>query len=325
MQHVIGSGIAMMYNQTEQLEKRSKRIEVVVVIPTLDEEAGIGTIIDQIQSALRGREFAILVVDGHSSDKTREIAKEKGATVIFQRERGYGDGLLSGFDYAASTFSPQIIAMMDGDGTYNPSDIPKIIDPILENEADLVSGDRLNNLQPDAMSFTNRIGNRIISSLSRRFLGLRLRDTQCGLRAFRTELAFNFTGQSDGMAFATEMLVDAKQARARIKEVPINYSARLGRAKLSPFKDGSRILGIIIRLIRDCKPLLFFGAIGAIMSLAGLVLGSSVVVEWIRTGTVNRVPTAMLTVLFVLIGVQFFSLGLVADMIKGVRSRRLRF
>lgn len=315
----------MMYNQIEQLQNRSKRIEVAVVIPALNEEEGIGAIIDNVRKSLGDREFVIIVVDGHSSDKTREIAKEKGATVIFQRERGYGDGLLSGFDYAASTFAPSIITMIDGDGTYDPNDIPRILEPIINNEADLVSGDRLDNLLPKAMSFTNRIGNRIISSLSRRFLGLRLKDTQCGLRAFRTELAFNFTGQADGMAFATEMLVDAKQARARMMEVPITYGPRVGKTKLNPIKDGSRILGIILRLVRDYKPLLFFGSIGSILVLLGLVSGSSVVVEWIRTGTVTRIPTAILTALFVLIGVQFFSLGLVADMIKSFRTRRLRF
>lgn len=267
----------------------------------------------------------VLVVDGHSTDETVEVAKKHGAQVIKQRGRGYGDSLLYGFSYANSDSNPQILVMLDADGTYDPRDVPKLVKPIIDDEADLVVGNRFPRMDNGSMTLTNRVGNRIISWLARNLLGVKISDTQCGMRALRAELVNELTGQVEGMTFATEMLVDLSQVKARVVEIPIGYHRRIGETKLSPFRDGASIGGTTLRLMRDYRPLVFFGALGTIVALIGLVLGSSVISEWLTTGTVTRIPTAILTVLLVIIGVQFFSLGLIADMVKGIKKRRNHF
>jgi dolichol-phosphate mannosyltransferase len=115
------------------------------------------------------------------------------------------------------------------------------------------------------------------------------------------------------------MLVEAKFLGARISEVPVAYRERVGCTKLNPLKDGMRILGTMIRLMRDTQPLLFFGGIGVFLGVIGLVLGIEVTLEWLRTGAISRIPTVMLSVLLMVSSMQFFTLGLVADMIKRLR------
>ncbi len=153
---------------------------------------------------------------------------------------------------------------------------------------------------------------------------LKVHDTQCGLRAFRSELVNFLDLEAEGMPLAIEMLSEAKFARARISQVPITYRPRVGVTKLNPWKDGLRILGTIIRLMRDTEPLLFFGAMAFLLGVAGLWFGVDVALEWLNTGSIGRVPTVMLSVLLLIGAMQFFTIGLVADMIKGLRKSRNR-
>lgn len=301
-------------------------MSIAVVMAALNEEQAIGSVLDEIHRALEHCEFAIVVVDGRSTDRTVEIAKSRGAHVVRQRGKGYGDALSLGFQYAAETFDPETFVMIDADGTYAAEDIPRLVEPILNDQADMVIGNRFARMQPGAMTFLNKVGNQTISWLSRHLLGLRVSDTQCGLRAFAPEVGYIFNGHANGMSFATEMLADASQVSVRISEVPITYRPRIGKTKLNPLRDGANILAIIVRLLRDYRPLLFFGSIAFVFVLLGLLLGFEVITEWLLTGGITKVPTAVLTVLLIGVGVQFFSLGLVADMIKGLRSgRRTQF
>jgi dolichol-phosphate mannosyltransferase len=293
---------------------------IVVVIPTLYEEKGIGLVIDGINKAMHQYNPTVLVVDGYSKDKTVEIAKEKGASIIYQRADGYGDALMTGFEYANNHINADIIVMMDADGTYDPDDIPELLTPLLKNQADLVIGNRFRGMKRGAMTFTNRIGNRILSWIARRSLRIKVTDTQCGLRAFRANLIRNLHIKTEGMSFATEMLAEAKQAGARILEVPIAYHPRIGDAKLNPIKDGMRILGTILRLIRDYEPLLFFGGFGFILVSIGSLIGMSIVFEWIRTGSVTHLASVSLSSMLIVTGFFVFMIGLLADMIKDLRK-----
>ncbi len=307
-------------------DKRSdSALEFVVVIPSLNEAEGIGRVIDDLNTALNGKNFGILVVDGNSTDRTGEIAADKGALVIKQRDTGYGDALRTGFIYVRNRLNAKCIVMIDGDYSYDPHDVPKLIAPILSDEADMVIGNRLNGLKQDSMTKTNVLGNRILSWFARKTLRLKIHDTQSGLRAFKSELVDDMDLESDGMPFAIEMLVDAHAVRARIIEIPISYRPRKGKAKLNPVKDGLMILGTILRLIRDTEPLLFFLSAAGFFAIFGIFFGSQVTLEWLQTGTVKKIPTAILAVLFLGVSMQFFTLGLVADMIKRTRSRKNRY
>jgi len=299
------------------------KTEIAVVLPAYNEAVAIDKVLDNIQTALQGRNFVTVVVDGNSTDGTTQIAKNREAQVLRQGRHGYGDAVSLGFEYAVTRFDPSVVVLMDADGTYDPDDIPKLASPILTGDFDMVLGNRFGRMEKGAMTSTNRLGNRLISWLCRSLLGIGVFDTQTGMRALNPGLISVF-GKSGGMTFATAMLAEAYNAGARILEVPIAYYQRLGETKLNPIKDGIRIVGIILRLVRDYKPLLFFGGLGAASFVVGLLLGLGTIVEWTLTGTVSRLPTAILAVLLISIGTQFFSLGLVADMIKSLHERRLR-
>lgn len=230
------------------LEKSAANVvkKVIVVIPTLDEETGIGFVLDSLEHALHSYNYDVLIVDGHSSDRTVKIAEDKGASVIFQRRKGYGDALRTGFIYADDNFKADIVVMIDADGTYDPSDIPSLLQVVLENKADMVIGNRFDKMDGDAMPLTNIVGNRILSLVGRILLQLDVSDTQCGLRAIRSDLGRKIKTEDDGMPFAVELLARAKKAGARISEVPVSYHPRRGVSKLSRFEDGFSIFRKIL-------------------------------------------------------------------------------
>jgi len=296
---------------------------VAITIPTLNEEQGIGFVLDGIKKVMNQYDCSVLVVDGYSTDRTVKIAKEKGATVIYQGESGYGEALITGLVYADKEMKSDIIVMMDADGTYDPYDIPTLLSPILENRADMVVGDRFPGMEREAMTFTNRVGNKILSWFARRALRIKINDTQCGLRALPTTLANSLDLKASGMPFAVEMLAEAKQAGARILEVPVAYRPRIGETKLNSIKDGLRILGTILRLMRDYEPLLFFGVFGFFLILIGILVGTNVFLEWIFTGSVGHLASVSLSSMLIVGGIVVFAIGLLADMMKDIK-RRLR-
>jgi dolichol-phosphate mannosyltransferase len=296
-------------------------VRIAVVIPTLNEAKSIGKVLDEVFNVLNGMDFEVLIVDGHSEDATVDIARSKGAKVIYQKNRGYGDALKTGFLHARNSLNADVIVMMDGDYTYDPKDIPKLIKPILAGQADMVLGNRFPKMEKGAMTLLNKIGNKILSWFARKTLKINVHDTQCGIRAFKTNLLDHMNLTCEGMPFATEMLAEARLAGAKMVETPVAYRPRIGDAKLNRIRDGLRILGTIVRLIRDTSPLLFFGVIGFVFMVAGVILGVDVTLEWIRTGTVRRIPTLLLTVLLIIGGIQFFAVGLLADMIKRFKRK----
>ena len=233
-----------------------KPVKIAIVIPTLNEEQGIEEVIQEIHKTLDEYRLhvsdvnnkaivpirpEIVVVDGGSTDNTVRAVKDKGEVLIRQRGRGYGHALITGFKYATEAFDPEVLVMMDADGTYDAADIPRLLIPILSDELDLVLGCRFDRMERDAMTSTNRIGNRLLSWFAKRFLGINVCDSQCGLRALTPDLVEILNGQAKGMSFATEMLADAEQAGARIGEVSIVYRPRIGTTKLSPLRDGAKI------------------------------------------------------------------------------------
>lgn len=232
----------------QRLEEPPCNIEkkVAVIIPTLNEEKGIGLVLDHVKRAMQHYNHDVLVVDGHSTDDTLRIAKEKGALILFQPGIGYGNALRAGFRHACLSMDADIIVMADADGTYDPYDVPALVNPILTDEADVVIGNRFDRLDGGAMPFINRVGNRTLSLIAKILLRIDVSDMQCGLRSMRADLVRHVTFESDGMPFATEMLAVFKEKGARISEVPISYRARHGNSKMRRYRDGLAILRTII-------------------------------------------------------------------------------
>ena len=297
--------------EEEAIEAKRSAKRIAIVIPTLNECKAVGKLLNNVKSVMGDYEYRVLVVDGRSIDGTDEIARDMGADVIYQRGSGYGDALKTGFFYARKRLDAKIIVMMDGDLTYDPKHIPELVAPILEDEADMVVGNRFAGLQKGAMPFVNRVGNRMLSLVAKLALGLNVYDTQSGMRAFKSELLDSMNLVAVGMPLAMEMLAEALSVDARICEVPISYRPRVGTTKLNPIKDGGRILGITVRLMFDIKPLLFFGSMGTVLGVLGLLFHYIMLpIELVQV---------VFPFLFMIGGMLLFWVGFVIVLIKKLR------
>ena len=297
--------------------------KIVIVIPTLNEERGIAVVIDKIHDALKKYNYDIIVADGRSKDKTVEIALKHNAKVIYQKRKGYGDALLAGYMYAIEELGSDILVNLDADGTYEPNDIPKLIDKIIANEADYVVGKRI--VSAESMKRSHIFGNKAISYLVRKLLRVNVTDTQSGLFAFRSYLIKNIeTWSTVGWALNTELLTKAAENEMNIQEVDISYYPRIGEAHNTTIAGGIANLTVIIRMLRDSEPLRLLGIVGSVILSIGVIIGGVIVYDFTQTGTVSHTNSAILSALLIIMGVQIFSLGLVADMVKRRQLRRIR-
>lgn len=207
-----------------------------IVIPTLNEEKCIGQVIDEIHSNLKGGkkfDYEILVVDGRSTDRTREIATEKGAIVIEEPRKGYGRAYKTGFEKAQGDF----IATMDGDCTYPADMIMPLVKMLDKEKLDFITTDRFGHMEEGAMSTMHKIGNLGLSFTTRLLFGRIIRDSQSGMWVFRRKSLEKLNIQDDGMPFSEEIKIEAFR-KLRAKEVMIAYRRRVGEVKLSSWKDG---------------------------------------------------------------------------------------
>jgi dolichol-phosphate hexosyltransferase len=201
----------------------------------MNEEAGIGAVIDSVHSAVLGTEFEleVLIVDTRSKDRTAEIAVEKGAIVIDEPRRGYGRAYKTGFERATG----DIITTLDADCTYPAEEIP-VLARMLDSEGlDFITTNRFAKIEKGAMSLKHSFGNKVLTLTMNILFGVRVRDSQSGMWAFRRSIVPKLDITSDGMAMSEEIKIEAfKKVRAR--EVPIIYRRRVGDVKLSSWKDG---------------------------------------------------------------------------------------
>ena len=225
----------------------AERPKVSVVIPSLNEEKTIGIVIQKAKEALEamGLTYEIIVAD-NSTDKTPEIARSMGATVVTPDRRGYGYAYLYAFRHARG----DVIVMADADDTYDMRELPKLLQPILEGKADLAICTRLKGkILKGAMPWHHRyIGNPLITWLLNKFYKVGVSDSQCGFRAFTRQAFEKLKLEATGMEFATDMLIKARHAGLRIAEVPITYYPRAEGApsKLKSFRDGWRHVEYIL-------------------------------------------------------------------------------
>ncbi|MFA4701980.1 glycosyltransferase family 2 protein [Pyrococcus kukulkanii] len=279
-------------------------IEVSVIIPTLNEEKTIGRCIEKIKRVFK--EYNIkgeIIVADNSTDKTPEIARSMGAKVVTPDGRGYGYAYIYGFRYAKGKY----IVMADGDDTYDFLEMPKLLEPLMKGEADLVIDTRLKGkILPGAMPALHRyIGNPILTWILNLFFGVGVSDAHCGFRAFTREALEKMNLKCPGMEFASEMLIEAKRKGLRIKEVPITYYPREGESKLSSFSDGWRHLKFMLIQAPDWLyfiPSGFFFLLGVLL----LVLGFLKINIGVVPGTYSMVAGS----LFIILSYQVMNFGI---------------
>ena len=215
---------------------------VSIIIPTLNEEGSLGATLDEIPRDFTDR-LELMIVDGLSTDRTVEVAKRRGARVVMERRKGYGRAYRTGFLKARG----EIIVTLDGDTTYPASDIPELVRKLVEEDMDFITCDRLSRLRPGVMGRTHRFGNWVLAKATNVFFGMRIKDSQSGMWAFRRSILDRLVLTSDGMPFSEELKIEAfNDPRTRAMEVPIDYRTRGGEKKLNTWRDGGRNLSFLL-------------------------------------------------------------------------------
>jgi glycosyltransferase involved in cell wall biosynthesis len=277
-------------------------VKVSIVIPCLNEAESIGQCVNAAQRVLdeHGLEGEVLVVDNGSDDGSGVLAGLAGARVVDEPRRGYGSAYLAGFAEARGDY----IVMIDADLTYDFVEIPRFVRE-LDAGAELVMGNRMDAVQPGAMPLLSRLGNPLMSRFLNLLFRTPVRDTWCGLRAFRREVLPVLGLQATGMEFASEMVIRASRADLEIRELPISLHPREGESKLSPFRDGWRSL----RLMLVYHPNFLFLLPGALVGAIGAVLMSLVFARASLFGHFFFIHTLIGGSMLVVVGTQLVGFG----------------
>jgi glycosyltransferase involved in cell wall biosynthesis len=282
--------------------------QVSVVIPCLNEEGAVGQVVEQAWEGIErsGRSGEVIVVDNGSTDRSADVAAERGATVVFEPRRGYGRAYLTGIAHARGEY----VVMADADGTYPVSVLGEFVDA-LESGSDLVLGSRFKGrIHEGAMPWSNRwIGNPVLTGMLNRLFGIRVSDAHCGMRVVRSSALRKLDLHSTGMEFASEMVFKAFRRKLAVSEIPIDYFPRTGESKLSRFGDGWRH----VRFMLLYSPSWLYFVPGFALLLLGiagmLVLATGPVDVFGRTWQIH---TMLAFVALTLMGAQVIQLGVFA-------------
>src|SRR4051794_9933770 len=218
--------------------------KVSVVIPCLNEAESIEECVRRARAAITGAGLSgeVVVADNNSTDGSGALAEAAGARVVHESRPGYGSAYLAGFAAARGEY----IVMADADLTYDFAEIPRFVTE-LDKGAQLVMGDRMDNIHPGAMPWLHRyVGNPVLTGILNVFFRTGVSDAHCGMRGFRRDILPVLDLRTTGMEFASEMVIRASKEKLRIAEFPIEYHPRGGESKLSSFRDGWRHLRFLL-------------------------------------------------------------------------------
>ncbi len=297
-------------------------MKIIITLPAYNEEKTIGKVIKDIHTVMKPTEhkhkYKVLVVDDGSKDRTISVAKNAGSTV-FPHPYNYGLAETFRTEMKCVKGKADIIVHIDADGQYEPKEIPKLIEPILKKEADLVLGSRFAG-KIEKMPLMKKLGNIAFSKVISQITKVKISDGQTGFRAFTREVAEEIKITSTH-TYTQEMIIRAVKQRFRIKEVPVHFYERTsGKSRLlsNPFDYAGKAWLNLFRIFRDFAPLKFFGFIGfsflGISFLIGLYLTYAFFI--LGPGISGKVPSILLMLLLFLTGIQIIIFGFLADMQK---------
>jgi hypothetical protein len=280
---------AALHAVGQQISPAVGHIDIAVLIPAYNEATTIGDVVKSFRVALPNAR--IFVYDNNSHDNTATVARDAGAIVRREPLQGKGHVVRRMF----ADIEADVYVMVDGDATYDAASAPRMVSRLIESQADMVVAARITE-EKAAYRAGHRLGNRMLTGLVAWIFGDRFTDMLSGYRAFSRRFVKSFPALAAGFETETELTVHALELDMITTEVQTPYGARPegSVSKLSTFRDGFRILGTIGRLMRDERPLMFFGALAGLVMLTSLVLGAPVIAEYMATGLVPRFPTAFL-------------------------------
>ena len=283
------------------------RPRIAILIPCYNEELTIARVVRDFRAELP--EAEIYVFDNNSTDRTVEEAREAGAHIAYERRQGKGFVVQAMF-YQVDA---DVYVMVDGDATYPAADVHNLIRPIVDGQADMVVGSRLMEDSGSEFRLLNKAGNGFFLKAINFIFKVKLTDVLTGYRAFNREFVKNIPVFGGGFETEVELTIKALARGYRITEVPVRLTRRPegSFSKIRIVQDGFVILNTILTLFRDYKPLTFFGGMGLFLMVLGFVPGTIVIVEFVKTGLVPRLPSAVLAVGLVLSGMLLLVVGLV--------------
>ena len=283
---------------------------IAVLIPCYNEGVTIAKVVADFRAALP--DAVIYVYDNNSTDGTQALAK--GAGAIVRRETLQGKGHVVRRMFA--DVDADIYVLVDGDGTYDAQAAPTMIARLINDHLDMVTGVR-KSIAAAAYRRWHQLGNVMLTGTVRVIFGARITDMLSGYRVFSRRFVKSFPALATGFETETEFTVHALQLRMPIDELVTRYGSRPegSQSKLHTIRDGIRILQTIIGLIKAERPLQFFSVIAGLVLVLSLALGLPVVMEFLRTGLVPRLPTAVLSASLVILSFMFLACGLILDLV----------
>jgi glycosyltransferase involved in cell wall biosynthesis len=284
-----------------------KEPDIAVVIPCYNEEQTVVEVILEFRKYVP--EACVYVFDNNSSDRTVEFARSAGAVVHHERRQGKGYVVQRMFREVEA----DIYVMVDGDTTYPAEAVRSLIEPVLQGDADMVIGSRLQTGASSQFRKLNLLGNLLYRWLLNAIFGVRLTDLLSGYRVFNRRIVRSLPLVGGGFETEAEMTIKAIERGFTILEVPVNLRARPAgsQSKIRTIHDGWLILSTILTLFRDYKPLTFFGGLGAALMLLGAVPGVMTLVDYLAVGYVARPGTAVIAASLMLLGAMAIFSGLI--------------
>lgn len=300
----------------------SEALRTAVLVPCYNEEAAIVQVINDFRRALP--DALIYVYDNNSKDRTVEVAREAGAIVRREPLQGKGNVVRRMF----ADVEADIYVLVDGDATYDAASAPKMIKHLLDNQLDMVNGARKTEIV-EAYRPGHRFGNWLLTSIVSWIFGNRFKDMLSGYRIFSRRYVKSFPALSVGFETETELTVHALHLRMPTDEIETPYKDRPvgSTSKLNTFRDGFRILWLILVLIKEEKPMPFFSLIALVLAAASIILMVPILYQFFETGLVPRLPTAILSMGLMLIGFLSLSCGLILETVTRGRCemKRMRY
>lgn len=283
--------------------------DVAVLIPCFNEEKTVGKVVTDFNAALTGAN--ILVFDNESTDNTAAVAQMNGATVIHAPRRGKGNVVKQMFDQVDA----EVYITVDGDDTYPASAAKELVAEFRKGGVDMIVGVRESSAQEHSYRRFHRFGNRLVASLISRLFSIKLTDVMSGYRVLSKEFVKSVPLKSKGFEVETEMTLQAATKDFVIREVPIQYGSRPegSYSKLNTFSDGFLVLKAIFIIFKDYKPLIFFSSLSGVLVIISAIAGSRAVSDYLETGQVYHLPSAVLATGTMILAALSLSIGLILD------------
>ena len=296
--------------------------KIAVLLPCYNEEAAIAGTVSAFKAALPQAD--IYVYDNNSTDATIARATEAGAIVRREPYQGKGNVVRRMF----ADIDADVYVMADGDMTYDPTAAPDLIHRLIDGQLDMVVGARVEN-HDAAYRRGHRLGNRVFNIITTKLFASHFTDIFSGYRVFSRRFVKSFPASSAGFEIESELTVHALDLKLRTAEVPLPYGKRLENSvsKLNTYRDGARILWMLLGMYRMVSPLRYYGAVAGFLALCSLVIGAPVIETYLETGLVPRFPTAMLAAAIAQLSALTLVCGVIVDAVSDARRevKRLRY